>query len=174
MSCQHQVPVLPCADVRADRAMVFFPSVRSSNLQTGVVPEQGRTQVHMARKQGAAGGECPCAFVRGDCVGGSSAETEELQLTRDDDPEKALVSFHRERRYLHVLRMSQHPYLEVHPAALESLDYIIGAPFLLTACPLGGCSSCCHSSVVPADRKAPPRVWFDLIPKAAAGCRLLA
>lgn len=63
---------------------------------------------------------------------GSSAESEELQLTRDDDPEKALVSFHRERRYLHVLRMSQHPYLEVHPAALESLDYIIGAPSILT------------------------------------------
>lgn len=132
MSCQHQVPVLPCADVFADRAMVLFPSVRFSNLQTSVVPEQGRTQVHMAREQGTAGGECPCASVRGGVACGSSTKSEELQLTRDDDPEKALVSFHRERRYLHVLRMSQHPYLEVHPAALESLDYIIGAPFMLT------------------------------------------
>lgn len=67
------------------------------------------------------------------CEGDLSAKVEELQLTRDDDPGKALVSFHRERRYLHVLRMSQHPYLEVHPAALESLDYIIGASFMMTS-----------------------------------------
>ncbi|KAH9857533.1 hypothetical protein C2E23DRAFT_279099 [Lenzites betulinus] len=55
---------------------------------------------------------------------------EELQLTRDDDPDKPLVTFHKEKRYMHVLRMSQHPYLEVHPSALESLDYIV-VSFLL-------------------------------------------
>ncbi|KAI0628756.1 hypothetical protein C8Q77DRAFT_1067261 [Trametes polyzona] len=58
------------------------------------------------------------------------AHKKRLELTREDEPETPLVTFHKEKRYLHVLRMSQHPYLEVHPSALESLDYII-VSFLL-------------------------------------------
>ncbi|KAI0373198.1 hypothetical protein BV20DRAFT_938349, partial [Pilatotrama ljubarskyi] len=58
------------------------------------------------------------------------ADKKRLELIRDDNFDKPVASFHKERRYLHVLRMSQHPYLEVHASALDSLDYII-VSFLL-------------------------------------------
>ncbi|CDO71871.1 hypothetical protein BN946_scf184940.g18 [Trametes cinnabarina] len=53
-----------------------------------------------------------------------------LQLTRDDEPATPVVAFHKEKRFLHVLRMSQYPHLEIHPSVLDSLDYIV-VSFLL-------------------------------------------
>ncbi|KAI0648393.1 hypothetical protein C8Q79DRAFT_1008720 [Trametes meyenii] len=53
-----------------------------------------------------------------------------LELTRDDAPDKVVGSFHKEKRFLHVLRMSQYPYLQLHASVLESLDYIVTS-FLL-------------------------------------------
>ncbi|KAI8999115.1 hypothetical protein BD414DRAFT_407831 [Trametes punicea] len=58
------------------------------------------------------------------------ADKKGLELTRDDVPAQPVVTFHKEKRFLHVLRMSQYPYLEMHPSVLESLDYII-VSFLL-------------------------------------------
>ncbi|KAI0823913.1 hypothetical protein BC628DRAFT_1323970 [Trametes gibbosa] len=86
--------------------------------------------------------------------------TEELQLTREDDPDKPLVTFHREKRYLHVLRMSQHPYLEVHPSALESLDYIIGRFVVRFA--TGESLSCRVCSLFSADGKTSSGAWSYL------------
>lgn len=50
------------------------------------------------------------------------------QLIRDDLPENQPVAvYHREKRYMHVLRMSKHPYLEITPAAMDTLDSLICA-----------------------------------------------
>ncbi|KAI0781495.1 hypothetical protein BD413DRAFT_608628 [Trametes elegans] len=53
------------------------------------------------------------------------ADKRRLELTRDDAPDRPLVAFYKEKRYLHILRMSQHPYLELHPSVLDSLDYVV-------------------------------------------------
>ncbi|KAJ3552459.1 hypothetical protein NM688_g4144 [Phlebia brevispora] len=51
-----------------------------------------------------------------------------LALVRDDLPEDQPVAvYHREKRYMHVLRMSQHPYLEITSAAMDTLDSLIRA-----------------------------------------------
>ena len=48
------------------------------------------------------------------------------QLVREDMPEDQPVAvYHREKRYMHVLRMSQHPYLMIQPAAMDTLDSLI-------------------------------------------------
>ena len=49
---------------------------------------------------------------------------------RDDAPDKPVAAFYKEKRYLHMLRMSQHPYLEIHASVLECLDYVIGMSWL--------------------------------------------
>ncbi|KAI0333147.1 hypothetical protein GY45DRAFT_1245302, partial [Cubamyces sp. BRFM 1775] len=58
------------------------------------------------------------------------ADKKRLELMRDDAPDKPVAAFYKERRYLHVLRMSQHPYLEIHASVLDCLDYVI-VSFLL-------------------------------------------
>ena len=54
--------------------------------------------------------------------------TDGVQLRRDDRPDKPVAAYHKEKRLLHVLRMSQYPYLEVDrdPAVIETLDYVVG------------------------------------------------
>lgn len=50
------------------------------------------------------------------------------QLVREDLPESQPVAvYHREKRYMHVLRMSKHPYLEITPAAMDTLDSLVCA-----------------------------------------------
>ncbi|PIL30695.1 hypothetical protein GSI_07399 [Ganoderma sinense ZZ0214-1] len=55
------------------------------------------------------------------------ADKERVELLRDDRPDKPVAAYHKEERLLHVLRMSQYPYLEVDrdPTIIESLDYVI-------------------------------------------------
>ncbi|TBU26089.1 hypothetical protein BD309DRAFT_868996 [Dichomitus squalens] len=55
-----------------------------------------------------------------------------LELRRDDRPDRPVASYHKEKRLLHVLRISQYPYLEVDrdPAVIETLDYVV-VSFLL-------------------------------------------
>ncbi|KAI0737962.1 hypothetical protein C8Q80DRAFT_1125061 [Daedaleopsis nitida] len=59
-------------------------------------------------------------------------DEERLELVRDDRQEKPVAAYHKEKRYLHVLRMSQHPYLEVDPdpTTIQGLDYLV-VSFLL-------------------------------------------
>jgi hypothetical protein len=55
---------------------------------------------------------------------------------REDMPEdKPVAVYHRERRYAYMLKMSRHPYLEVDPVAMDTLDSLIGmcAVFLVGA-----------------------------------------
>ena len=49
-------------------------------------------------------------------------------MLRDDRPHTPVAAYHKEERLLHVLRMSQYPYLEVDrdPTIIESLDYVVG------------------------------------------------
>ncbi|KZT36341.1 hypothetical protein SISSUDRAFT_1024350 [Sistotremastrum suecicum HHB10207 ss-3] len=54
----------------------------------------------------------------------------QLQLIRQDEPDKPVATFHRERRYFFVLRMSRQPYLEIQPGCMETLDSLI-VSFLL-------------------------------------------
>ena len=59
---------------------------------------------------------------------GSHRGADWVQLLRDDRPDTPVAAYHKEERLLHVLRMSQYPYLEVDrdPTIIESLDYVIG------------------------------------------------
>lgn len=47
---------------------------------------------------------------------------------RDDPSEKPVAAYHKEKRFLHMLRISQYPYLEVDtdPATIEVLDHVFG------------------------------------------------
>lgn len=40
--------------------------------------------------------------------------------------DKPVAVYHREKRHMLVLRMSKHPYLEIDPIALDTLDSLIG------------------------------------------------
>lgn len=49
------------------------------------------------------------------------------QLVREDMPEdKPVAVYHKEKRYAFMLKMSRHPYLEVDPVAMDTLDSLIG------------------------------------------------
>ncbi|KAI0062034.1 hypothetical protein BV25DRAFT_689489 [Artomyces pyxidatus] len=49
-----------------------------------------------------------------------------LELVREAAPdEKPLAVFHRHKRWLFVLRMSRHPYIEIDPSVLDTLDSLI-------------------------------------------------
>ncbi|KAI0818656.1 hypothetical protein BC629DRAFT_1588008 [Irpex lacteus] len=49
-----------------------------------------------------------------------------LELLREDLPEdKPVAVYHREKRFAYMLRMSQLPYLEVDPVAMDTLDSLI-------------------------------------------------
>ncbi|TCD64677.1 hypothetical protein EIP91_003791 [Steccherinum ochraceum] len=48
-----------------------------------------------------------------------------LELLREDMPDYPVATYHRQKRYMYVLRMSQHPYLEVDSAAMDTLDSLI-------------------------------------------------
>ncbi|KAK7688899.1 hypothetical protein QCA50_007590 [Cerrena zonata] len=52
---------------------------------------------------------------------------DELELFREDQP---VAWYHRQKRYLGLLRMSQHPYLEIDSMAMDTLDSLI-VSFLL-------------------------------------------
>lgn len=59
------------------------------------------------------------------------ANKKQLELVREDMPEdKPVAVYHREKRHMSLLRMSQHPYLEVDTAAMDTLDSLI-VSFLL-------------------------------------------
>ncbi|RPD59299.1 hypothetical protein L226DRAFT_104552 [Lentinus tigrinus ALCF2SS1-7] len=47
------------------------------------------------------------------------------ELFREDHPNKPVAAFHKEKRFLNVLRISQYPYLEVDPSTIETLDYLV-------------------------------------------------
>ncbi|GJE88054.1 hypothetical protein PsYK624_041370 [Phanerochaete sordida] len=54
------------------------------------------------------------------------ANKRQLELIREDMPEDEPVAiYHREKRHMTMLRMSQHPYLEVDSAAMDTLDSLI-------------------------------------------------
>ncbi|KAI0699658.1 hypothetical protein BC835DRAFT_522178 [Cytidiella melzeri] len=49
-----------------------------------------------------------------------------LELVREDMPEdKPVAVYHKQKRFAYVLKMSQHPYLEVDPVAMDTLDSLI-------------------------------------------------
>ncbi|KIP07490.1 hypothetical protein PHLGIDRAFT_415603 [Phlebiopsis gigantea 11061_1 CR5-6] len=49
-----------------------------------------------------------------------------LELVREDMPDDQPVAvYHDKKRHMFVLRMSKHPYLEVDPAALDTMDSLI-------------------------------------------------
>lgn len=48
-----------------------------------------------------------------------------LELLREDMPERPVATYHRQKRHFYVLRMSQHPYLEVDAAVMDTLDFVI-------------------------------------------------
>ncbi|KAF7799688.1 hypothetical protein EIP86_010930 [Pleurotus ostreatoroseus] len=49
-----------------------------------------------------------------------------LELLREDLPaDQPVAVYHREKRYMHVLRMSRQPYIEITPAAMDTLDSLI-------------------------------------------------
>ncbi|KAI0806804.1 hypothetical protein C8Q74DRAFT_1189701, partial [Fomes fomentarius] len=60
------------------------------------------------------------------------ADKERLELMRDDPSEKPVAVYHKEKRFLHMLRISQYPYLEVDsdPATIDILDHLF-VSFLL-------------------------------------------
>ncbi|EKM56078.1 uncharacterized protein PHACADRAFT_257139 [Phanerochaete carnosa HHB-10118-sp] len=59
------------------------------------------------------------------------ANRRQLELVREDMSEDEPVAvYHREKRHAAMLRMSRHPYLEVDPAAMDTLDSLI-VSFLL-------------------------------------------
>ena len=47
--------------------------------------------------------------------------------------DKPVAVYHKEKRHMHVLRMSRHPYLEVDPVALDTLDSLIGMYTLISS-----------------------------------------
>ncbi|OCH88240.1 hypothetical protein OBBRIDRAFT_734857 [Obba rivulosa] len=50
------------------------------------------------------------------------------ELVLEDEPgSKPLATYHRQKRHLYVLLISQHPYIEVEPDALDTLDSLICA-----------------------------------------------
>ena len=59
---------------------------------------------------------------------GSHRGADWVQLLRDDRPNTPVAAYHKEKRYMRVLRMSQYPYVEVDPdpSTIEGLDYLIG------------------------------------------------
>ncbi|KAI0078963.1 hypothetical protein K474DRAFT_1659652 [Panus rudis PR-1116 ss-1] len=49
-----------------------------------------------------------------------------LELFREDMPaNQPIATYHKEKRYLYVLRMSQYPYLEIDYDAMDTLDTLI-------------------------------------------------
>lgn len=56
-----------------------------------------------------------------------------LKLKDVEEPDSVLAIFHCEQRYMSFLRMKQHPYLEIQPAAMNYLDFIIRKLFSLIA-----------------------------------------
>ncbi|KAI0689035.1 hypothetical protein C8T65DRAFT_589082, partial [Cerioporus squamosus] len=58
------------------------------------------------------------------------ADAERLELFREDRRDKPVAAFHKEKRFLHVLRISQYPYLEIDASIIETLDYVV-VSFLL-------------------------------------------
>ena len=48
------------------------------------------------------------------------------QLIREDYPGRPVAAYHKEKRYLHVLRISQHPYIEIDLTWTEAtLDQVV-------------------------------------------------
>ncbi|EIN07948.1 hypothetical protein PUNSTDRAFT_135465 [Punctularia strigosozonata HHB-11173 SS5] len=55
-----------------------------------------------------------------------TVKDDHLELLRNDISEyHPLAVYHKHRRFMHVLRVSEHPYLEVDPIALDTLDSLI-------------------------------------------------
>lgn len=77
---------------------------------------------------GILGGRVPDGWRLGSHVWLSVPPTHVLvaQLLREDLPEdKPVAVYRKQKRYAGVLRMSKHPYLEIDPAAMDTLDSLI-------------------------------------------------
>ncbi|THH31870.1 hypothetical protein EUX98_g2315 [Antrodiella citrinella] len=77
-----------------------------------------------------------------------------LELLREDMPDRPVATYHRQKRYFYVLRMSQHPYLEVDAAAMDTLDSLIclARPTLTSTFALGAllrilCTPCFYDAL---------------------------
>ncbi|OBZ75552.1 hypothetical protein A0H81_04869 [Grifola frondosa] len=57
-----------------------------------------------------------------------SAEKKHLKLMREDTPDKPVAVYCKQKRFLYVLRMSEHPCLEVDVSTIDVLDHLIGTP----------------------------------------------
>ncbi|KAI0345013.1 hypothetical protein BDW22DRAFT_988143 [Trametopsis cervina] len=59
------------------------------------------------------------------------ASQRKLELVREDIPgDRPVAVYYKEKRYAYLLRMAKHPYLEIDPVALDTLDSVI-VSFLL-------------------------------------------
>ncbi len=88
-----------------------------------MVSGQRRLQIYMVRRHGAVRGRLSFIKMR---FRHCALLLIWRQLFREDCTNKPVAAFHKERRFLHVLRISQYPYLEIDASTIDTLDYLVG------------------------------------------------
>ena len=87
------------------------------------------------------------------------------QLIREDRPSQPVAAYHKEKRFLRVLRIAQYPYLELDADATAAvLDQVV-REYLSASARLSASLPPAHaggSSVVPACGAASSRTWHQL------------
>lgn len=99
-----------------------FSQLTWKSVQTGVVPRERWEAVHLVRRQQAARGACSTASWEHPAWGALTR----AQLIREDRPSQPVAAYHKEKRFMHLLRISQYPYLEVDKSSTaDVLDQLI-------------------------------------------------